>query len=87
MARRAIAAKSPDKDEDDVEKTDPVFAGLAVEYLLDEEMPDDVTVITADRVAGEAIETAMTTLGYETQISIDTLWDLIDDGDGYITII
>jgi hypothetical protein len=64
-----------------------VFAGLAVEYLLDTERADNITVITADRVAREAIETAMSSLGYEGQITIITLWDLIDSEDDDITLI
>lgn len=87
IARRAIAAKSAEKAEHDVEKADPVFAGLAVECLLDEGLGDDVTVITADRLAREAIETAMASLGYGGQISVITLWDLIDTEDDDITLI
>ena len=77
IVRRAIASKSPEKDEHDVEKADPVFAGLAVEYLLDKTQADNVTVITADRIAQEAIKSAMTSLGYEEQVSTLTLWDLM----------
>ena len=87
IVRRAIASKSTSKDEHDVEKADPVFAGLAVEYLLDTEQADNITVITADRVAREAIETAMSSLGYGGQITIITLWDLIDSEDDDITLI
>lgn len=87
IARRAIASKSAEKDEHDVEKTDPVFAGLAVEYLLNKRMADNVTVITADQIACEAIETAISSLGYNNQVSIITLWDLIDEEDDDITLI
>ena len=87
VARRAIAAKSPGKDEHEVEKADPVFAGLAVEYLLDETIGDDVAVLTADRVARDAIETATTSLGYDEQITILAVWDVIDDGDDDFTLI
>jgi hypothetical protein len=87
IVRRAIASKSTDKDEHDVEKADPVFAGLAVEYILDKEQADNVTVITADRLARESIETAMRSFGYEGQVSTLTLWDLIDHDDGDITVI
>jgi len=87
VARRTIAAKSPGKDEHEVEKADPVFAGLAVEYLLDETMGDDVTVLTADRVAREAIETAMISLDHDEQITILALWDVIDDGDDDFTLV
>lgn len=85
VARRAIAEKSPGKDEHEVEKADPVFAGLAVEYILDETAGDDVTVLTADRVARDAIETAMTALGYDGQVTILTVWDVIDDADEDVT--
>lgn len=81
IARRAIASKSAKKDEHNVEKADPVFAGLAVEYIRDEQQADKVTVITADRLAQEAIETSMTSLGYTDQVSTITLWDLIDRDD------
>jgi len=87
VARRTIAAKSPGKDEHDVEKADPVFAGLAVEYLLDGTTSDDVTVLTADRVAREAIATAMASLDYADQITILAVWDVIDDGDDDLTFI
>ena len=87
IARRAIASKSVDKDEHDVEKADPVFAGLAVEYLLDKKTADNVTVITADRIACEAIETAISSLGYTGHASIITLWDLIDEEDDDLTLI
>ena len=87
IARRTIASRSTEKDEHDVEKTDPVFAGLAVEYLLNERSADSVTVITADRLAREAIETAMASLGYGSQVCTVTLWDLIDTEDDDITLI
>ena len=87
IARRAIASKSPDKDEHDVEKADLVFAGLAVEYLLEKKTADNVTVITADRIACEAIETAISSLGYTGQVSSITLWDLIDEADDDLTLI
>jgi hypothetical protein len=88
IVRRAIASKSAEKDEHDVEKADPVFAGLAVEYILDEEQSDNVTVITADRLARESIETAMSSLGYDGQVLTIRLWDLIDhDDDDDITVI
>jgi hypothetical protein len=87
IARRAIASKSAHKDEHDVEKADPVFAGLAVEYLLDDEQADTVTVITADRLAREAIETATTALEYDGQVSTITLWNLIDSEDDDLTLI
>lgn len=87
IVRRTIASKSAGKDEHTVEKADPVFAGFAVEYLLDTEQADHVTVITTDRIAQEAIETAMTSLGYEGQVSIISLWDLIDIEDDDYTLI
>ena len=86
IARRTIAAQSPDKDEHDVEKADPVFAGLAVEWLLDDAAGEGVTVLTADRVARDAIETAMSSLGYDKQITVLGMWDVID-GDDDFTII
>jgi hypothetical protein len=87
IVRRAIASKSAQKDEHDVEKADTVFAGIAVEYLLDPERADNVTMITSDRLAQEAIETAMSSLGYDGQVSIITLWDLIDREDDDFTLI
>jgi hypothetical protein len=87
IVRRAIASKSAEKDDHDVEKADPVFAGLAVEYILDEKQADNVTVITTDRLAQESIETAMSSLGYDGQVSTITLWDLIDRDDDDITVI
>lgn len=86
IVRRAIASKSPDKDEHNVKKADPVFAGLAIEYILDAEQPDNVTLITADRLAQESIKTAMQSFGYDGQVSTLTLWDLIDYDDD-ITLI
>lgn len=87
IARQTIAAKSPGKDEHEVEKADPVFAGLALEYLRDETMGDDVTILTADRVARDAIETAITSLGYDPQITVLSVWDVIDDTDDDVTLI
>lgn len=87
IVRRAIASNSTEKDEHAVEKADPVFAGLAVEYLLDDEQADDVVVVTADRLAGEATETALSSLGYDGQVSIIRLWDLIDQEDDDFTLI
>lgn len=86
IARRAIAAKSPAKDEHEVEKADPVFAGLAVEYLRRDETGNDVTVITADKVAQHAVETAVTSLGYDKQIHPVTLWDIVDAGNDFRVI-
>ncbi|MDJ1434206.1 hypothetical protein [Halostagnicola sp. A-GB9-2] len=87
IMRRAIASKSAEKDEHDVEKADPVFAGLAIEYLLDKKRPDNVTIITADRIAQKSIEIAVSSLGYDDQVSIISLWDIIDFEDNDFTII
>jgi len=86
IARRAIASKSPAKGEHEVEKADTVFAGLAVEYLHQEETGDDVTILTADKRAQEAIATAMSSLGYDGQIHLVSLWDIISDGDEFRVI-
>lgn len=48
ITRRAIASRSIEKDEHDVEKADPAFAGLAIEYLLDEEMADELIIDAED---------------------------------------
>lgn len=86
IARRTIASKSPEKGEHEVEKTDTVFAGLAVEYLHQEETGDEVTVITADKRAQEAIATAVSSLGYDGQIHLVSLWDIISEGDEFRVI-
>jgi hypothetical protein len=87
IAQRAIASKSADKDEHDVEKADPVFAGLAAEYLLSKKTAHNVTVITADRIACAAIETAISSSGHTSQVSTITIWNLIDEDDDDLTLI
>jgi hypothetical protein len=86
IARRAIASNSPEKGEHEVEKADTVFAGSAVEYLHQEETGDDVTIVTADNRAQEAITTAVSSLGYEGQIHLVSLWDIISEGDEFRVI-
>lgn len=87
ITRRAIASKSRGKDEHAVEKADAAFAGLAVEYVHDDERADSVMIITADRVANDAITTALTSLGYGEQIAIVSVWDVIDAEDDEFTLI
>lgn len=87
IARRTIASMSPAKEECDVEKADVVLAGLAVEYLKRDDMGNDVTVITADIPAQEGIITAMSALGYKNRIHPVTLFDIIGEDGGDITII
>lgn len=87
IAQRAIASKSSTKEEHEVEKADPVFAGLAVEYLLEENRGNEVTIITADKIARQAIKTAVASLGYDNQIHAVSLVDIIGDAGGEVKII
>lgn len=59
-ARQTIADLT-DQDEHDVEKTDTIFAGLAVQYLASGN--DRVTVLTDDGPATQAVKTAVRTIG------------------------
>lgn len=87
IAQRTIASKSPAKEEHDVEKADAVFAGLAVEYLSQDETGSEATVITADKIARQAIKTAVSSLGYDNQIHAVSLSDIIGETGGEINII
>lgn len=87
IAQRTIASKSPAKAEHDVEKTDPVFAGLAVEYLTEDSSGNEVTIITGDKIAYDAINSAVSSLGYDNQIHPVTLVDIIGESGGEVNII
>lgn len=87
IAQRTIGTKSPSKEEHDVEKADPIFAGLAIEYLSKDSTGNEATVITADKIARDAIRIAVNSLGYNNQIHVVTLSNIIGDSGGEIKII
>lgn len=84
FVRREIAHQTG-KDEHEVEKADTVFAGLAVEFWQVRDAP--VAVLTDDRIAADAIETAVAKQGYGDAISVFTRDELLGDDDGDLRII
>lgn len=84
FVRREIARQTG-KDEHEVEKADTVFAGLAVEIL--QRRDGTVAVLTDDRVAADAIETAVAKQGYGSSTAVFTRDDLLGDGDDDLRII
>jgi hypothetical protein len=78
FVRREIANQTG-TDEHEVEKADTVFAGLAVEFLKTRDAP--VAVLTDDRVAANAIETAVAKQGHGDAVSVFTRDDLIGGDD------
>lgn len=78
FVRREIARRTGRNDHE-VEKADTVFAGLAVEFLQARDAP--VAVLTDDRVAAAAIESAVAKQGYDDAISVFTRDDLLGGDD------
>lgn len=81
ITQRTIASMSPAKEGDDVEKADAILAGLAIEYLKQDDMRNEVTLITADVPAQKGIVTAMSALGYNNRIHPVTLFDIIGEDE------
>lgn len=86
ITRRVIASETG-QAEHEVEKTDTILAGLAIQYLRDTSATN-ATVLTDDIPAKQGIETAINDLGYEDAVAIYGLSDIIgDDPDDSLTII
>lgn len=80
IARRTIA-NTTGRAEHEVEKTDTILAGLAIQYLRDI-ASSTVIVITDDRPAKAGIETAVRELGYEDAVTVFGLADVIGEDPG-----
>ncbi len=82
-ARQTIADLTG-QDEHDVEKTDTIFAGLAVQYLASGD--DRVTVLTDDGPATRAVKTAVKTSDVYGEVRVLTLEEVIGDRDDDMTL-
>ena len=80
IARRTIASET-DQAEHEVEKTDAILAGLAIQYVRDRETAG-VVVLTDDKPARKGIENAVRAQGYTDAITVYGLSDIIGDDPG-----
>jgi len=80
VARRTIANET-DRPEHEVEKTDVVLAGLAVQYAREHASPT-VSILTDDNPAKLGIEKGVTSQGYTDVITVYELADIIGDEPG-----
>lgn len=78
IARRTIA-NTAGKPEHEVEKTDTILAGLAIQYVRDGSA-SGVIVLTDDKPAREGIRNAVSSQGYAGTIGVYGLADIIGDG-------
>jgi hypothetical protein len=83
-ARQTIADLTA-QDEHDVEKTDTIFAGLAVQYLASGD--DRVTVLTDDGPATKAVKSAVKTVDVHGKVRVLTLEEVIGNKNDDINII
>ena len=80
IARRTIANETG-QAEHEVEKTDAILAGLAIQYVRDY-APSGVVVLTDDKPARKGIENAVNAQGYADTIAVYGLADIIGDDPG-----
>lgn len=80
IARRTIANET-DQAEHEVEKTDAILAGLAIQYVRDRKTAG-VIVLTDDKPARKGIENAVRAQGYTDAITVYGLSDIIGDDPG-----
>jgi hypothetical protein len=80
IARRTIASET-DQAEHEVEKTDAILAGLAIQYVRDRSTTN-VVVLTDDQPAKKGIENAVRAQGYTDAITVYGLADIIGDDPG-----
>ena len=80
IARRTIANETG-KPEHEVEKTDAILAGLAIQYVRDRSTAG-VVVLTDDKPARIGIENAVAAQGYTDVITVYGLADIIGDDSG-----
>lgn len=87
IARRTIASRD-EMAEHEVETTDPVLAGLAVEYVTRRAASDGIiAVITDDRGARFGVSRAIEEVGFGDRVRAFTLPEIIGGDPGEITII
>lgn len=80
IAKRTIANET-DQAEHEVEKTDAILAGLAIQYIRDRSTVG-VIVLTDDKPAKKGIENAVRAQGYTDTIAVHGLADIIGDDSG-----
>lgn len=80
IARRTIANQTG-QAEHEVEKTDTILAGLAIQYVRDR-APATVIVLTDDQPARMGVKNAVTAQGYTDSISVYGLADILGDDPG-----
>ena len=80
IARRTIASETTEA-EHEVEKTDAILAGLAIQYVRDHSTTG-VIVLTDDQPAKKGIENAVRAQGYTDTITVYGLADIIGDDLG-----
>lgn len=80
IVRRSIASETS-QPEHEVEKTDTILAGVAIQYVRDCSTAG-VVVLTDDTPARKGIENAVTALGYTDAITVHGLADIIGDDPG-----
>lgn len=80
IARRTIANET-NQAEHEVEKTDGMLAGLAIQYVRDRSTTG-VIVLTDDKPAKTGIENAVRAQGYTDSITVYGLADIIGDDPG-----
>ena len=71
----------PDQAEHEIEKTDAILAGLAIQYVRDRSTTG-VIVLTDDQPARKSIENAVRAQGYTDAITVCGLADIIGDDLG-----
>lgn len=80
IARRTIASETG-QAEHEIEKTDVILAGLAIQYVK-AYATASVVVLTDDKPARTGIENAVSAQGYTERISVYGLEDVIGDDSG-----
>jgi esterase/lipase superfamily enzyme len=85
IARRTMA-ETTGRPEHQIEKTDTILAGLAIQYLRDTENRS-VVVITDDVPAKRGIETAVQAQGYEDSVTVLSRFDVIGDDPGSMRVL
>ena len=80
IAKRTIANET-DQPEHEVEKTDAILAGLAIQHVRDRSTAG-VIVLTNDKPAKKGIENAVRAQGYTDTIAVHRLEDIIGDDSG-----
>lgn len=85
IARRTMADETG-RPEHEIEKTDTILAGLAIQYLRETENTK-VAVITDDKPAKRGIETAIQAQGYDDSITVLSRFDIIGDDPGSVRVL